>query len=191
MLKIREEQGLRPGDIEQVIVGFLPGTDTPLISMNPQTGLEGKFSIEYTVAAALLDGGLTLESFTDPMVQRPAVRELMQRVQRRRIEDTKVYALDAYTDLTVVTVRGRIERRVEHTPGSPQWPMTPADRAEKFTACVNRVLGSAGAAALLQCAQHCESLPDIRALPAATGVGGDTVYSEAARNAAAASGPSG
>ena len=34
----------------------------------PQTGLEGKFSMEYVVAAALADGEVTLASFTDEAV---------------------------------------------------------------------------------------------------------------------------
>jgi 2-methylcitrate dehydratase PrpD len=42
----------------------------PLIHHQPGTGLEGKFSLEYGIAAALLDGRPGLESFTDPAVAR-------------------------------------------------------------------------------------------------------------------------
>jgi len=57
---------------------------------------------------------------------------------------------------------------VEHTPGSPQWPMTESDRAEKFLDCAARVLGSRDAATVLELAQRCDQLPDIRQLLNAT-----------------------
>ena len=46
----------------------------------PVTGLEGKFSISYCVANALLRGTTGNEAFTDERVKDPAVRELMQRI---------------------------------------------------------------------------------------------------------------
>jgi 2-methylcitrate dehydratase PrpD len=149
-------------------VGFLPGTDTPLIYTNPQTGLEGKFSVEYSLAATVLDRKLTLESFTDVMVQRAPIRELIGKVKRYRIEDKKVYGLDAHTDIEIDTARGHFKMHVDHTPGSPQWPMTDADRTEKFLDCGGRVLGSRNAGRLLDLAQQCEQLPDIRHLLQAT-----------------------
>ncbi len=44
----------------------------PLIHHSPQTGLEGKFSLEYGIAAALLDGTPGFDSFSDDV--RPATR---------------------------------------------------------------------------------------------------------------------
>ena len=48
-----------------------PGTPMPLRTTLPKTGLEGKFSMEYCIASALIDGGLTLGSFTDSAVAQP------------------------------------------------------------------------------------------------------------------------
>ncbi len=42
----------------------------PLIHHSPTTGLEGKFSLEYGIAAALLDGRPGFDSFTDDAVAR-------------------------------------------------------------------------------------------------------------------------
>jgi 2-methylcitrate dehydratase PrpD len=52
----------------------------PLIHHRPRTGLEGKFSLEYGIAAALLDGAPGLDSFTDAAVQRPEAQELVERI---------------------------------------------------------------------------------------------------------------
>ena len=156
-------------DIEAIEIGFPTGTATALISENPQTGLEGKFSIEYVAAATLLDRKITLETFTDVMVQRPAVRALMAKVKRLHIDDGNVYTgSSGYNNVKVRSVRGEFSQRIEKCPGSPAWPMSEADRDEKFMDCSGRVLGEKGARALLDLARNCEQLADVRALAQAT-----------------------
>lgn len=46
----------------------------------PRTGLEGKFSFQYTVAAALLDGAVTVRAFSDERRLRPDMVALLPRV---------------------------------------------------------------------------------------------------------------
>ena len=168
LFELLERHQIRTDEIKAIAAGFPPGSDTALISTNPQTGLEGKFSVEYALAAAALDRKLTLESFTDAMVQRAALRRLMSRVRRYRVEDGKVHGLDTFTDVEIETARGRFSMRVERTPGSPGWPLTAAARTEKFMDCAARILGARGAEKLLGLAQRCERLPDIGQLLKAT-----------------------
>ena len=138
-------------------------------SHDPHTGLEGKFSIEYVAPAALLDGKLTLESFTDAMVQRPAVRAMMAKTCRYRMEDKGTYSgVVGYNDVSIDTPRGRFEMRVEKVPGSPAWPMTAQDRVEKFIDCAGRVLGQPGAERLFRLLERCAELPDVREVIRAT-----------------------
>jgi len=160
---------LRTEEITEVAIGFLPGGDTALVSRNPQTGLEGKFSVEYAVAAALLDGKLILETFTDAMVRRPQAREFARKVRRYAIADDKLYSgISGFNDLAVRTPRGSFEVRIDRVPGSPAWPMTEQDRVGKFMDCATRVLGAPGAERLLELARRCQSLPNIRELTRAT-----------------------
>jgi 2-methylcitrate dehydratase PrpD len=125
-----ERNGIVADDVEEISVSFLPGGDTALLSTDPQTGLEGKFSIEYMAAAILLDGPLKMATFTDAMVQRPEVRRLMQRVRRVHVPDEKFYSgMTGYNDIAVTTKRGpaRAARsassglaRVAAQPGGPR-----------------------------------------------------------------------
>ncbi|MBI4191086.1 MAG: MmgE/PrpD family protein [Betaproteobacteria bacterium] len=164
-----EKHGLHADEITEVAIGFLPGSDASLISHEPTTGLEGKFSIEYVMAATLLDRKLTLETFTDAMLQRPQARELMRKVRRYPIADDKLYSgISGYTDVAVQTTRGRFDMRVDRVPGSPEWPMTEKDRVEKFMDCAARALGAPGAEHLLELCQCCRTLPDIHVLVQAT-----------------------
>ena len=43
----------------------------------PKKGLEGKFSLQYTAAAALLDGKVGIRTFTDARLAKPDMQELL------------------------------------------------------------------------------------------------------------------
>jgi 2-methylcitrate dehydratase PrpD len=49
----------------------------------PETGLSGKFSVQYTLARALLDGRVEIDTFTDAKVHEPAVVELLGKIALR------------------------------------------------------------------------------------------------------------
>ncbi len=169
LLQMIPEHGMNPDEIEAIEIGFPPGSDTALIANDPRTGLQGKFSIEYVAAATLLDGKVTLESFTDEKVNRPEVRRLMQKVRRYRIEDSRTFAgTIGYNDLSVRTTRGEFKMHVDRTPGSPVWPVSEAERDEKFLDCAGRVLGGAQARELLDLLLKCRSFADVGPLVRAT-----------------------
>ena len=63
-------------DVRRIAVRTLAGPVTPLIHHRPETGLQGKFSLEYGLAAALLDRYPGRDSFTDAAVRRPEARRL-------------------------------------------------------------------------------------------------------------------
>ncbi|MCC7425912.1 MAG: MmgE/PrpD family protein [Alphaproteobacteria bacterium] len=46
----------------------------------PATGLDGKFSLQYTAAAALLDGAVGIATFTDARLNKPDMREMLARI---------------------------------------------------------------------------------------------------------------
>ena len=101
----------------------------------------------------------------------PQARALLATVRRYRIEDDKVYSgisATGHTELAVVTPRGRFELRVDRVPGSPAWPLTDADRREKFLDCSARVLGTPSAERLCDLCGRCGELSDISELVKAT-----------------------
>jgi 2-methylcitrate dehydratase PrpD len=169
LLQIVERHGIRPDDVVEIAVGFAPGSDRALIKDDPQTGLEGKFSIEYAAAAAVHDRALTLDSFTDAAVHRPSVRALMKKVRRYQVEAEGVFSgVVGFTDVTLVTTTGRHEMRVDKVPGSPQWPLSPADREAKFLSCAGLALDSAQARALLDLMRGLSDLPQLSTVSAAS-----------------------
>jgi 2-methylcitrate dehydratase PrpD len=169
IIDLMDAHGIKPSEIEKVRIGFPPGADEPLAYDDPQTGLEGKFSAQYPVAALLLDGKLNLQSFTDEMVQRPAVRAWLAKIERYRVPDTKVYSgTVGYTDITVKTARGEFSRRVDRGPGSRVWPISERDHQDKFLSCAQVVMSSAQAAGVLDKLTTFETLRDVNPLIEAT-----------------------
>ena len=72
---------LDPARVARVVVRTPESALAPLIHAAPTTGLEGKFSLQYAIAATLLDGRPGIESFTDEAVARPAAQALLARVE--------------------------------------------------------------------------------------------------------------
>lgn len=80
VLELAAREGIRHSDVESVRVTVQPRGLAPMPHKRPRSGLEGKFSLEYVVAAALIDGKLDLETFTDAAVARPEAQALLRKV---------------------------------------------------------------------------------------------------------------
>ena len=169
LIELIEQHDITADNVTDVSISFLPGGDASLISTNPQTALEGKFSIEYIVAALLLDGTLKMSTFTDEMVQRSAARRLMQRVHRVYIPDESFFSgIAGYNDITVTTKDEQFEVREDRVPGSHAWPLSKKDHDAKFSDCASPVLGENRTAELLKQTKIVREIRDIHALVEAT-----------------------
>jgi hypothetical protein len=73
-----------------------------------------------------------------------------------------------YNDVTVRTPRGEFKRRENRAPGSPDWPMTAAERDEKFLDCAGRVLGAVGARRALDLCIGARTAANVQELARAT-----------------------
>jgi 2-methylcitrate dehydratase PrpD len=81
----------------------------------PVTGLEAKFSLEYSLAAGVLDGGYSLWSFGDEAVQRPAIQALLGNIVAS--EDPRCAGNDPLLKTRSSGSRGFVEVEVELTDG--------------------------------------------------------------------------
>jgi 2-methylcitrate dehydratase PrpD len=76
-------QSIKPLDastVRQVVVRTPAAAVQPLIHHRPSDGLAAKFSLEYGVAAALLDPRTGFASFADDAVRRPTAQSLLRLV---------------------------------------------------------------------------------------------------------------
>ncbi len=129
--------------IESVTMTVAPSehVDRPL----PTTGLDGKFSMHYTVAAALIDGPLGIDHFQNDVVNRDDIQSLMKKVTLEpnpSIPDTTV---GRWVDLAVTLNDGtRIEVHCEKGLGHYKGePTTPERHRIKIHDCLKRVFNDA------------------------------------------------
>lgn len=128
---------LDPREIPEMVVVRTPrSTVLPLIHHDPRTGLQGKFSLEYAVASAILDKFPGLQSFSDTAVQRPAARRIMERVRIEAAPDGEG-VLAGFTTIEVTRSDGTFVSGSAHVPkGHPSDPASERDLADKVMACV-------------------------------------------------------
>ncbi|MBI2864287.1 MAG: MmgE/PrpD family protein [Chloroflexi bacterium] len=139
ILRIVSDQEIDPDAVEAVACSVPERVQKSLIHANPVTGLEAKFSLEYTIAAAILDKSVGLRSFADEQVNRPRVRSLMTKVNRQIRPGG-----DSVEEPTVVTVKlkdGReFSRSVALPKGHPAAPLTGAELEAKYCDCAREAL---------------------------------------------------
>jgi len=157
VLKLREENRLEAGQVESVLCRTDRQGIEVLIHSRPRTGLEGKFSMQYCLAGALLKGKLGLEDFADRTVSEPAAQDLLSRVTVEELTGTSMAA-----QCSVVEIRDRSGRtcscRVDVPRGAPGNPMTWEELAGKYRECAGVVLPPGGVEQTLELFGKMETL---------------------------------
>ncbi|MDO8567398.1 MAG: MmgE/PrpD family protein [Dehalococcoidales bacterium] len=165
---IIEKNKVRYEDVAGVTVG-VPKNMFPL-RPDASTGFEGKFCLPYNMAAALIDRQVIIDTFTDEMVKRPAVQELMKRVTLQVREDVPIYSgstlpFRAGNPVSVKLKNGQVYENQVNTPkGSPDFPLTVKEYADKYRDCARKVLTTAQIEKSSQLALNLEKVKDISEL---------------------------
>jgi 2-methylcitrate dehydratase PrpD len=167
-LELRRLEGIRPDAVEEVTVAVAAGVPRILIHSRPRTGLEAKFSAEFTAAAALTEGRVGIATFQDDHVQDPAIRRLMERV---RVEVDPEIPTDLerhmWTRLTVRLTDGRSTSiGPRPVPGHPANPLPLEVLREKFAECAGLVLSAGRVDSVRQMVESLDACPDLRSLTA-------------------------
>jgi 2-methylcitrate dehydratase PrpD len=151
ILALRARHAIDPATVREIRVGVSYLFTGVLIRTDPRTGLEGKPSLEFCAAVAMLDGGLGLEAFTDERVRDPGVRAMMARVtpyvDPALQRGMPAVASDPMGDRTTVTIAltdGReLSETVRFARGSPENPMSRDETVAKYRDCARRSLDPA------------------------------------------------
>lgn len=162
---------LDPIAIERIHITVQPTGLTGPIHHRPVTGNQSKFSIEYTVAAALVDGKLDLETFTDAHVSDPLIQSLIPKVTTAESVEPPEGPADYekwYATVEVTTTDGRSSiARMNMPHGYNTDPLTDDELDRKFVQCL-QVPGTAWDAtdmlARLKDLPHATDVRDLLAL---------------------------
>ena len=169
LLRLIRENKITAGQVESMSVGTNRNMPNALIHHQPKDSLQAKFSMEFCMAALLLYGRAGLNEFTDEVVNRPEVQAMIQRVHFGVHPEAEKAGYNKMTSIIELRLKdGRtISGRADFGKGSPAYPMSYDDVAEKFEDCARFAKWPADKAkAIVQSVRKLEEIPNVRTLAA-------------------------
>lgn len=172
LLALRRDHDLPADRIERIESWTHPRrlahTDRP----DPQSGLDAKFSVQYCLARAALQGQIVLEDFEGDAFRDPDSRALMRRIHAAPYLDT---GPDGAEPLGAeVTVTFRDGQAVSHRVGAalgrgPDNPLPSDALLGKFRNCAGRALPLAKVDALQDMLLRLDEQPSVQTIASACG----------------------
>src|SRR6202047_5202444 len=137
LARLIEANKIQAAQVEKVDIGANHNMTTTLLHHQPKTGLEAKFSMEFCLAILLLEGKAGLGQFSDKVVPRSDVQEMIRRINFYVDPEAENAGFDKMTSILKVHLRdGRIiTGRAQFAKGSPANPMSFDEAATKFRGC--------------------------------------------------------
>ncbi len=161
VLDLTKKHNISPQDVESIEVAVDELTSGVNLYTDPKRGLEGKFSLEYCMTRALLDGCVSLEHFTDEKVNEPKTQQIIKKMKRRI--DPNIPPLGA--SVTVKLTDGReFSQQADAPKGSPQSPPTNEELVSKYKDCAQLVLPLKDVERSLHLMENLEELKDLTEL---------------------------
>jgi 2-methylcitrate dehydratase PrpD len=141
----------------------------------PQTGDEARYSVNYQVAVAMLDGNVGIEQHRRERVHSSDVQEMMQRVHvselkgseaiMRSIVETGDMTKMGLGELTIKLKDGReFTGKGEQPKGSGDFPLERQDLLDKYEDCAKRVLSPSNVERTVELIENLEKLANITEL---------------------------
>ncbi len=169
LARLIQANAIQARDVERVDAGVNRSIPTALIHHRPKDHLQAKFSMEFCLASLLLYRRAGLREFTDAVVARPEVRQMIERIHVGVHPEAEQAGLNKMTTILEIRLRDgrRVSGRADFGKGSPQIPMSYAEVAEKFSDCAAYAKWpSAKAKSIVDAVRKLEEIPNVRRLTA-------------------------
>jgi 2-methylcitrate dehydratase PrpD len=169
LLDMRRRERFTADEIDAIDVGVDPIVPTILIYDRPSSGLEGKFSMPFCAAAAVVHGRVGIDTFEMSVLTDPAVLALQARVAMH--VDRSLDASAPSLTQARVSVRLRDGRVLTASAngarGYAERPASDDELATKFLSCASRVMPEAQASAALASLRAIDTARDVREIMSA------------------------
>jgi 2-methylcitrate dehydratase PrpD len=154
LLSLMSEHHITEEDVREVEVADMPAHSHVLFYPQPANAYQGKFSMQYGIATALIDGRIDIDSFSDDKMARPQFARALGKVrigvmsnwdakQGARAGFPVTLRLNDGRELTRVTTHKTLY-------GSPGNPLTTKDLEDKFRSNARLALSEAQAEVALK-----------------------------------------
>jgi 2-methylcitrate dehydratase PrpD len=143
ILYLIEKHDIRPANVASVECRISDMVPKIMIRQRPETGAEGKFSLPFCMAIALIDRKVGLQQFTTERVTDPKVQELIKRVHFVHPPEASGYeGMERYPEqVTVKLCDGTVyTHEVSESKGRPTNRLSERELTDKYRECADGVL---------------------------------------------------
>lgn len=169
LLVLKAKHGLTPKNVARIDSWTHPRRLRHTNRPNPTTGLDGKFSVQYVLARALVQGEVGIRDFSDVAVRDPQIRQIMSLIHAAPHPEARMDTDEHFFALVRVTTQSGevLEHFVDRPMGRDRAHPLPEGALEaKFRDCAQEVQDGASAQALLAAFLDLESIEDVRGIAA-------------------------
>lgn len=171
-LELKRKHTICADEIESVECGVTPVVADVLQWHDPRNEIEAKFSMEFCVASALIEGKLDMDTFTEEKLASPEIRGLMRRIKMNISPELARlgYNPEVAPSGCILTIRLKKGRDyVQHQYRGPWEPETPPSwdvLGRKFISCARTVLAPGHVDQAMLLLRDFEQVDDISGLMA-------------------------
>ena len=160
------EYSIKFDDVAKLEVDVHPDLLCTVRFHKPTQGFRGKFSIDYVLAAMLLDGRVDLDSFTDDYCNAPRMRASLGKVEvNAHAEWPDDTASRRKSPVTITMKDGRkFTKTVDAVRGSAENPLTRDELVDKYRGCASRVLKGERLERSIAALENLEKIPTAKDL---------------------------
>jgi 2-methylcitrate dehydratase PrpD len=113
--------------------------ESVLFYHDPQKGLEGKFSLEYVLARAIIDGIPRIDDFTDERVNETEIKKLIKKIKWISFEP-EMGTFGAPEFIVKLNDGTKFHSKIEFPRGEPENPVNDGILIEKYQDCAGSIL---------------------------------------------------
>ena len=157
------EHDVDPDRIKEVRLGTASNVLNALRYAEPENALQAKFSMQFMLGVLALRRRAGIAEFRDEVVRSPEVRAMMQRVKPYLDEGIEAQGFERIRSRVEVELNdgSLLTREASASRGTPEWPMSREDLAEKFTDCAAGVISADAIPAAIATAWGVEGLGSV------------------------------
>jgi len=165
---LKSEYAFSADDVDKVECLVQPISFDCLKYTAPKTKLQGKFSIQYNVALAILNGNVTLSDYDGDLIEDKSVKDLMKKITIE-IDDSIAggkYGNGKYDSKIKVYLKdGQVLNDwVIDAKGDSTNPLSFDEVLDKFKQCASRALDMDNIGVVLNCIMNIDKLETIKEL---------------------------
>lgn len=165
VLELKANHMFQPEEVASIECRVNRMVPNILVHHVTQDGLEGKFSMEYSLAVCLMDGRAGLAQYSKERASDPRLVPLMERVKVVVDESIPVNLAFFASVVTIALTDGRVlSTRVDVPHGYPSKPLSEGEVVEKARGCFAGVLTDDQADRLIESVFRLEELDDVSML---------------------------